>query len=139
MLKTAAIASAVAVLGLSAGASAFAFEGAGPAPAKPQRSCFFANQVNGWSTDRDERTAYLNVGTKDVYKAELFTRCMDLDSALTIGLESRGGGSSICDGLDATLLVRSSMGPQRCQVTKITKMTPEEIAAWKAEKKARKK
>lgn len=138
MRKIVAIASAVAVLGMSAGASAFASEDASPAEPRAKRSCFFANQVNGWSTDRDEKVAYLNVGVKEVYRAELFSRCADLDSAQTIGLESRRGGSNICHGLDATIIVPSPIGPQRCPVTKITRMTPEEVAAWKAEKKARK-
>lgn len=137
MLKITAIASAVAVLGLTAGASAFAHEDAASAASKPARACFFANQVSGWSTNDAEDVAYLHVGVKDVYRAELFSRCHDLDDAISIALVNRGGGS-ICSGLDATIVVKSSIGPQRCQVTKLTKMTPDEVAAWKAEKKAKK-
>lgn len=140
-MKTVVTLSAVAALTLTAGV-AFAFQAPASetpaAAAKPQRSCFFASQINGWGAERDEKTAYLYVGAKDVYKAELFSRCMDLDSALAIGVETRGGGSSICDGLDADLLVRSTMGPQRCHITKITKMTPDEVAAMKASKKTKK-
>lgn len=139
-MKTIATLSAAAALALSAGA-AFAFQAPqseAPAPAKPQRSCFFANQVNGWNADRDEKTVYLNVGVKEVYKAELFSRCNDIDTALTIGIETRTGGSSICDGLDAVLLVRSPIGPQRCEITKITKLTAEEVEARKASRKSKK-
>ncbi len=139
-MKTIIVSSTVAALALTAGA-AFAFQtpaSQSPAAAKPQRSCFFASQVNGWSADRDEKTAYLYVGAKDVYKAELFSRCMDLDSALNIGIETRGGGTSICDGLDVDLLVRSVMGPQRCKITKLTKLTPDEVAAMKAARKTKK-
>lgn len=93
------------------------------------RACFWASQVNSWTSSEDEETAYLKVGVKDVYKVELFGRCMDLDTAQTIGLQSRSGGDSVCDGSDVVLIVGSSLGPQRCLVTRMSKLTPEEIAA----------
>jgi len=135
-MKTIAIASAIAGLALTAGASAFAFEG--PAPAKApaaKRACFFSSQVNNWTTDRGEKVAYLYVGAKDVYRAELFGSCNGLDDALTIGIESRGGGTSICDAMDVELVVKSPIGPRRCPVTTLTKLTPDEVAAMKASKK----
>lgn len=134
-MKTIAIASVVAGLAMAAGASAFAFEDAKP-DAKPaaQRSCFFSNQVNNWSTERGEKVAYLYVGTKEVYRAELFGRCTGLDDALEIGIQSRAGGSSICSGLDVDLLVRSPIGPQRCAVTNLTRLTPAEVEAMKTKK-----
>lgn len=134
-MKTIAIAFAVAGLALAAGASAFAVEDPAPKPASTQRACFFASQVNNWTSDRDEKVAYLYVGAKDVYRAELFGRCLGLDDALSIGVQSRGGGSSVCDGLDLDLLVESPIGPQRCPVTKLTKLTPDEVAAMKQSKK----
>lgn len=139
MFKTIVIASAVAGLGLSVGASAFAFEDAKPAaPAAAKRSCFFANQVNGWRSDRgDDKIVYLDVGVKDVYRAEIFGTCPDIDDALTIGVQTRGGGSSICDGMDLDLIVDSTIGPRRCPVSKLTKLSPDEVQALKASKKAR--
>lgn len=137
MLKTILTLSAVAALALTAGASAFAAdEQAAPAPAA-KRSCFFASQLNGWRSDRDEKTAYLEVGAKDVYRAEFFSRCSGIDDALAMGIESRGGGTTICDAMDVTLIVPGPIGPQRCQVRTLTKLTPEEVVALKAARKKR--
>lgn len=135
MIKAISILSAVVGLTLSASAPAFSAEDTPAAAPAAKRSCFFSSQINDWGADRDEKTAYLYVGAKEVYRAELFSRCDGLDSALAIGVETRGGGSSICDGMDLELLVRSPIGPQRCLVTKLTKLTPEEVAARKTSKK----
>lgn len=138
MIKSIAIAAAVAGLGLGVGASALAREDAKPAASAPaKRSCFFASQINGWRSEDNDKTVYLDVGVKDVYRADLFARCHDIDDALAIGVETRGGGSSICDGLDVQLIVQSSIGPQRCPVTKLTKLTPDEVQALKTRKKSK--
>jgi hypothetical protein len=139
MIKSIAIASAIAGLGLSVGASAFAFDEARPATSAPaaKRSCFFVSQIDGWRSENNEKTIYLDVGVKDVYRADLMMRCHDIDSALSIGVETRGGGSSICDGMDLDIIVKSSIGPQRCPVTKLTKLTPDEVQALKTKKKSR--
>lgn len=136
-MKTLTIATLVAGLALTAGASAIASdEATGPA-AHPtaQRACFFSHQINGWRASRDERTVYLDVGVKDVYRLDMFGRCNGVDHALTIGVETRGGGSSICDGLDVTLITGETVGPFHCPVSKITKLTPEEVAALPAKLK----
>jgi hypothetical protein len=133
MTKRIAIAALIAGLGITVGASAVA---APDTPAAPGgRSCFFANQVNGWRTEKGERVVYLDVGPRDVYRADLFSRCTGLDDALTMGVRSRSGGSSVCDGLDIDVIVDSAIGPQTCAVTKLTKLTPEEVAALKTKKK----
>lgn len=134
-MKTIAFLCAVAGLALTASAPAFGADDTAAAAPAAKRSCFFASSINSWGSDRDEKTAYLYVGVNDVYRAELFSRCDGLDSALGIGVQTRGGGSSICDGMDVELLVRSPIGPQRCVVTKLTKLTPEEVAARKSSKK----
>lgn len=132
MMKHFSAAMLVAGLALAgcAAAPAGTTPGANASPANAGgRSCFWANQVNSWTASDDEKTAYLKVGVNDVYKAELFGRCQDLDTTQTIGLQSRSGGNSICDGLDVVLIVESALGPQRCMVTRMSKLTPEEIAA----------
>ena len=132
MMKRIAITTAIVGLGLAGvGATAVA---APEDAAKPPRACFFASQLNGWRAEGD-KVVYLEVGTRDVYRGELFSRCHDLDTAQTIGVRSRAGGSSICDGLDVELIVPDAIGPQVCHVTKLTKLSPEEIAAMKAERK----
>lgn len=132
MMKRIAITAAIASLGLAAAdTSAVA---APEAAAKPQRACFFASQLNGWRSEGD-RVVYLEVGVRDVYRGGLFSRCHDLDSALTLGVRSRGGGSSICDGLDIELVVPSATGPRTCHVTRLQKLTPQEVAALKEKRR----
>lgn len=132
MIKRIALVAAVAGLGLAAAnASAVA---APDSASGPTRSCFLASQVNGWRTEADN-VVYLNVGVSDVYRAELFSYCPDLDTAVSIGVRTRGGGLSICDGLDVDLVVPSTIGPQTCHLTKLRKLSPEEVAALKASRK----
>ena len=69
------------------------------------------------------------MGVKDVYAFKLLGHCQDVDWSQRIGLRSRSGGGFICSGLDAELLVPSSIGPQRCPVSEIRKLTPEAVAA----------
>ncbi len=125
MTRTILIALSVTAL---AGVAGLGAAGASPAAPKPTRSCFFSDQVNGWRQAGD-KAVLVNVGAKQVYRLDLFGPCRDLDTNFTIGLETRGGGNSICDGLDATIIASSPIGPMRCPVTKVTKLTPEEIAA----------
>lgn len=95
--------------------------------AKPQRSCFFNRDIRGFAAP-DDKTLYLRVRTKDVYRLEMMGRCPDLDWENRIAIDSRGS-SSICDAVDATVLVRGPIGVDRCPVKSITRLTPEEVAA----------
>ena len=134
MIKRIAAFAAVVGLGfVAANASAVAASDPAARPAAP-RTCFLASQVNGWSTDRDD-AVYLEVGLRDVYRAELFAHCPDLDTAVSIGVRTRGGGISICDGLDVDLIVPSTIGSQTCHLTKLRKLSPEEVTALKGSRK----
>lgn len=115
-----------AVLLSGAAATAGAGDDKAAAPAR-KLDCFFSSQVTNFSAS-DEETLYLKAG-RDTYKAEMFGRCLDMDSALGIALDS-GPSSSICSAQDVRVVVQSSsMGPQRCAVKTLTKLTPEEVAA----------
>lgn len=101
--------------------------------ASPKRHCFFTNSVNSF-TAVDEETVNVRVGVKDIYRLDLMGRCPDIDWNQSIALVSRGG-SSICSGLDATIITKGPIGPQRCPVRMVTKLTPEEVAALKPKAK----
>lgn len=133
-MKTLTMTGLLAALTLTAGAPAVADPAAHPAA---PRACFFAQQISGWreSRDRRENVIYLDVNAHDVYRLDTFGPCHGLEEAQTIGVETRGGGSNICEGLDVTLVMRSSIGPVRCPVSRITKLTPEEIQALAADKR----
>ena len=92
------------------------------------RQCFLAGQVNNFWGATDT-SVFVRVGVNDVYKLELSGMCSDIDWANQIAVRATGGGSWICRGLDAELLIPSSIGPQRCLVTDIRKLSPDEAKA----------
>ncbi len=115
----------VAGLTVAAALSAASTQAAPPATAK--RTCFWVQNVNGWSS-ADDHTVMLRTGVKDVYRLDLMGPCPDIEWSQHIGLVSQGS-SSICSPLDATVIAQGPLGPQRCPVKAVTKLTPEEIAA----------
>jgi hypothetical protein len=95
--------------------------------AKPQRQCFWPQEANGFRAVGDEVVNVL-VGVRDVYRFEMLGPCHDVDWSEQIALVSRGA-SVICTGLDADIVTPSTIGPQRCPVRAIRKLTKDEVAA----------
>jgi hypothetical protein len=89
------------------------------------RQCFLASQVNDFWGATDD-SVLVRVGVSQVYRLQLAGMCHDIDWANRIALRSTGGSSWICQGLDAELLIPSPIGAQRCLVTDIRKLSPEE-------------
>jgi hypothetical protein len=98
--------------------------------AKTERACFRAQDVDGFNAV-DKQTVDVSVGVRDVYRLTLFAPSPDIDWTQRIGVEARGG-SWICSGMDATIIVPGSIGVQRYPVTAIRKLSLEEIKARKA-------
>ena len=97
-------------------------------PAEPgKRQCFFTRNADGFAAP-DEKTLYVRVGVRDVYRFEMFGPCQDMDWNQSLALVSRGS-SSICTGMDAEVITHSPIGPQRCAVRSVRKLTPEEVKA----------
>ena len=94
-------------------------------PATANRQCFLASQVNDFSGATDD-SVLVRVGVNNVYQLQLSGMCHDIDWANRIALRSTGGSNWICQGLDAELLIPSPIGPQRCLVTDVRKLSPEE-------------
>jgi hypothetical protein len=102
----------------------------GPAPPKPRPSCFWTSRVENFAAV-DPESVYLRVGNRDVYQARLFATCLDLEWVHNLALVTRSS-SLVCEGPnpDATVIVRATgVGRQRCPVTSLTKLTPEQVAA----------
>ena len=90
------------------------------------RQCFRAADVNGFSPiDRD--TVDVTVGAGRTYRLELFAPCQDVNWSQRIAIRSRGS-SWICTGnaLQAELIVPNAIGPDRCLVNSIRRLTDEE-------------
>lgn len=114
---------AVALVGVQPASAASPTEPA----AKPARQCFWANRVTNFaSNDRD--TINVRVGVKDVYQFEMLGACPDVDWSNKIAIVSRGS-NSICTGLDAEIIAPGPLGPERCFVKTVRKLTPTEIEA----------
>lgn len=94
---------------------------------KPAKQCFWTRNANGFAAP-DERTLNVRVGVRDVYQFEMFGRCDDVDWANRIAVRSRGG-SHICEGIDAEIISPTTLGPRRCPVKTVRKLTPAEVAA----------
>jgi hypothetical protein len=97
------------------------------ATAKAPRQCFWTRSANGFAA-QGEKIVNIRVGVKDVYQFEMFGPCFDIDWSHRIALISRTG-SQICTGMDADIVTPSAIGPQRCHVRSVRKLTPAEVAA----------
>ena len=118
---------AIAAGGLALAACAPTMDTAQSTPAAEPRECFFTRNVNGFSAPSD-RTLYLRVGVRDVYEMEMFGPCPEMDWARGLAIESRGG-STICRGMDATIISPGVLGAQRCPVRAGRKLSDVEAAA----------
>jgi hypothetical protein len=100
-----------------------------PAAAKPtaRKQCFWTRQINSFASN-DDRIVNVRVGVRDVYQFEMFGRCDEVDWASNIAVRSRGS-SYICSGLDAEIISPSSLGPHRCPVRTVRKLSEDEIKA----------
>ncbi|MFT4251566.1 MAG: DUF6491 family protein [Caulobacter sp.] len=100
------------------------------AKAKPAKSsgrdgCFFADNIRGYQVV-DDKTLNIEITRKEVYELKLFYASFDLDTAMRIGLKSRGG-SWICSPLDAEVIVPETVGRHSYPIQSIRRLTPEEV------------
>jgi hypothetical protein len=65
---------------------------------------------------------------KDVYQFEMLGACPDVEWSNKIAIVSRGS-NSICTGLDAEIIAPGPLGPERCFVRTVRKLTPAEVTA----------
>jgi hypothetical protein len=99
-----------------------------PAAKYDANQCFYTRMVSGFAAP-DEKTLYGRVGVRDVYRFDMFGRCPDIDWNQHLALVSRPS-SWICNGMDAEVITHAvGIGRQRCPVTAVRKLTPEEVAA----------
>lgn len=95
---------------------------------KSERACFYASNVRGFDAAEQDKVLNVRVGASDVYRMELLGTCPNLDFANGIALVSRNS-TFICAGIDATIVYEGPNGPQRCQISNISKLTPAEAKA----------
>ena len=94
----------------------------------PRGPCFFITQWQGWKAP-DANTIYLGVNHRDVYRVDLSVGSSQLllpDAQLTSQMR---GSVSICTAIDLQLAVADHGFREPLIARKLTKLTPEEIAA----------
>lgn len=114
-------------------ATAAVLAASSPAAAQPTRSgaCFRTRNVTGFHSP-DDRTVYVRTSPgRDVWELKLFTPCRDINWPGRIALDARPSGM-ICEGRVNVQLHasgRRGIGPRRCSVTDVRRLTPDEVAA----------
>lgn len=99
----------------------------GAATADSGRQCFWPSAVTGFShATRDQFRVH--TGARTVYLFQTFGDCPEIQDTESLAFDVRGGGM-ICDGRDVTLIVPSSIGPHRCAVRMIRRLSDEEAHA----------
>jgi hypothetical protein len=95
----------------------------------PKNECFFTSQLDNWRAAGD-RTIYIKTRANRYYRLDMGARCPALTFPSPI-MVNKFRGSSICSPLDWD--IRISQGPgsiaMGCTVSKMTRLTPAEVAA----------
>lgn len=115
---------AAAVVGL---AVAFSVE-AKSEEERAERACFHADMASGFSAPEEDRI-YVTVSPKKVFELQMLGRCPNIDWTHRIGIRSLSG--MVCTGQNVELIVPDDggMGPHRCMVKAIRRLSEEEVAA----------
>jgi len=126
MRLTVTLAAAAALL--AEGASPAAFAAPAPPPKYDKNQCFYSPNVDSFAAP-DNKTLYVRVGVRNIYRFEMVGPCQDIDWNQRLVLVARPG-PWICERMDAEVITHGpGIGRQTCFVQHMHKLTPEEIAA----------
>ena len=117
----------LALLACAAGLLGSTAAAAGPPPPGRQ-ACFLRSDVDSFSAPND-RMVYLRTSSRETFRLDLMGECPGLGFRQSFGLEDRPASPWICSPLEATVVFRDTGIAQRCPVTAIHKLTPDELAA----------
>lgn len=105
--------------------------GTASAASSSGRDCFSATNVSSF-TPHGTDAVDIQVGVRRYYRLTFAGACQNTNWVNRVALVSRSGSSFICQGMDAELVVNDSpMGPQRCLVSSVTRISDEEAKALK--------
>jgi hypothetical protein len=98
--------------------------------------CFYLKDVRN-HTVGDDRTLYLNVGGRSVYKVGMSNNCLGGASSSDPIVIKERGASNICQAIDLDVAATVNGGglPSHCIVDTLTKLTPAQAAALPAKVK----
>ncbi|WP_294120603.1 DUF6491 family protein [Sphingomonas sp.] len=96
------------------------------------RQCFTAGQVNNFHAV-DRNTVLVRTGASTYYQLDILGTCPEIDFTTRVGIRSTSGGTWICRGHDAELIVPNpGRGFDRCPVLGVRLLTAEEAKAARA-------
>jgi hypothetical protein len=129
MMKTPAKPALAAMLALSlTGSMAVSpLAATDPKPA-PQRSCFYARNIENYAIASD-RLVYLRVSAADIYRLDLMSDCPELSFRESIRITHSGASDLVCNPIDLTIRFRQIGARRVCPVSEMRKLTPAEVAA----------
>jgi hypothetical protein len=111
-----------------AASTAFAAEPGKAKPKKPE-TCFSMRDWNGW-TAPDEKTLFIKVGMRDVWRIDLSYSCPTLTSPGVHLVTEVRGSDRICHPLDLDLSVADLENFRTtCLIKSIRQLSPEEAKA----------
>jgi hypothetical protein len=93
------------------------------------RQCFTAGQVNSFHPI-DQDTILVRTGASTYYQLDILGTCPEINWTARVGIRSTGGGSWICRGQDAEIVVPNpGRGFDRCPVLGVRLLSPDEAKA----------
>ena len=104
---------------------------AGASGSTSGHDCFSARNVSSFTPHgRDEID--IQAGARRYYRLTFAGVCENTNWARHVAVVARNGGSFICQGFDAELIVNDpGSGPQRCLVNSVRRLSDEEARALK--------
>ena len=102
--------------------------GAPAAAQRPGGQCFLATQVNSF-TPTKAGFVDVRVGASRYFRLELGGGCPNVDWSMRVGIRSVGGGSWICEGYDAELIVPEPGIGGRCPISRVTPISKDQYLA----------
>jgi len=95
------------------------------------RECFNARNISSF-TAQGESTIDIQAGVRRYYRLQFAGVCTNVNWARKIAVVTRSGSSWICQGFDADLVIDDpGIGPQRCLVSSVRRLTDAEAHALK--------
>ena len=95
------------------------------------RECFNARNISSFKAQGDN-VVDIQVGVRRYYRMQLAGVCPYVNWTRSLAVVTRSGSSWICEGFDAEVVVPDpGLGPQRCLVSSVRRLSDAEARALK--------
>jgi len=119
----------LSLFGSAALAACAGQQAATPSAQASGRQCFLPSEVNSFNATKDGNVD-VQVGASRYYHLTLGGGCPNnINFATSVGIRATGGGSFVCEGMDAELIVPDPSGTQRCPITAVHAISKDQYLA----------